>query len=314
MTAGRGTPHAVRELERLAFERDGVLSRAELSALGVHHKYVARQVDAQRWRTVGPKVVVLHRGPLTVRARRFVAVRNAGPYAALAAWTALEAWGLQRWERTAVHPVVPRGADPPGLPDGVGSIVVHESRRHQPDHVQLHNDLPVHSVVRAAIDCGAWSPTDRAACGLLAAVVQQRLTTGDRLLAGLDTVGQVRRLRLMRAAVADIGGGAQALSEMDFARLCRRYRLPEPARQAVRRDSRGRRRYLDVEWHLPGRRPLAVEVDGVGHMEVERWYDDLLRAAEVQASDGTSVVPLPALACRVEPDRVAALLRRLLAA
>ena len=65
-----------------------------------------------------------------------------------------------------------------------------------------------------------------------------------------------------------------------------------------------------MEWRLPSGRRLWVEIDGVGHMEVVQWYDDLLRAAEIQAA-GTDDAPvrLPAIACRVDPDRVDALLR-----
>jgi hypothetical protein len=45
-------------------------------------------------------------------------------------------------------------------------------------------------------------------------------------------------------------------------------------------------------------------------MEVTRWYDDLMRAAEIRAAGAEDApVRLPATACRVEPDRVEALLR-----
>ena len=98
-------------------------------------------------------------------------------------------------------------------------------------------------------------------------------------------------------------------------RFCRDWGLPVPVRQVVRRDSAGRRRYLDVEWRLPDGRRLALEIDGIGHMQVERWYDDLLRAAELMASGGTEgpLIRLPAIACRTEPERVAQILRVLLA-
>ncbi|MDX6231954.1 MAG: hypothetical protein QOH68_922 [Nocardioidaceae bacterium] len=197
----------------------------------------------------------------------------------------------------------------------VGPIVVHESRRHREGDIVLRNGLPMHSPERAAIDAAAWSTSSRAACGLLAAVVQQGLTTVTRLRAELDTVGRVNRLRVMWSALSDIEGGSHALSEIDFVRFCRERGLPVPVRQVVRRDSAGRRRYLDVEWRLPDGRRVALEIDGIGHMEVERWYDDLLRSAELMASGGTDgpLVRLPAIACRTEPERVARILRVLLA-
>lgn len=315
MTGRRDVLDVVPGLADLAIGQSHVCSRAQLAALGVDAKAVDCHVLNRRWRCLGPLVVVLHCGPLTPEARRWAVALNAGAGAALGAWTALHVWGLRRWERDAVHLVVPRGSRPARLPGVVGPVVVHESRRHRPEDVRFRNGLAVHSPERSAVDGGAWSPTSRAACGLLAAVVQQGLTTAHLISAELDTAGRIRRRRVMAAALADIAGGSHALSEIDFVRFCRERGLPEPVRQAVRRDSAGRRRYLDVEWRLPDGRRLVLEIDGIGHMEVERWYDDLLRAAELMAAGSTDgpLLRLPAIACRTEPDRVARILSVLLA-
>ena len=303
------------ELAVLADAQSAICSRAQLAELGVNTKAVDCHIRNLRWRPLGPLVIALHRGPLIEAARRWAVVLNAGPGVVLGAWTALHEWGLRGWERDPVHLVVRRGAHPAALPPAVGPVVVHESRRHIAQDVRDRKGLPLHSPERAAVDCGAWSRSSRAACGLLAAVVQQGLTTADRISTELQTVGRVNRLRVMGAALSDIAGGSQALSEIDFVRFCRAHGLPEPVRQVVRRDSSGRRRYLDVEWLLPDGRRLALEIDGVGHMEVERWYDDLLRAAELMVGGGTDgpLIRLPALAYRLEPDRVARILRVLLA-
>jgi very-short-patch-repair endonuclease len=134
------------------------------------------------------------------------------------------------------------------------------------------------------------------------------LSTPDRLLAHTETVGRVKYLATMRYALQDIGGGARAMSEIDVARLCRTAGLPEPRRQVRRRDPAGRWRYLDVHWEV-SKGSVVLEIDGVGHLEVERWYDDLLRAAEV-SGPGETVLRLPAAAARLEPQRVVAILRR----
>jgi hypothetical protein len=282
--------------------------------VGIDADRVDDHVNARRWIPLGPTVVVLHRGPLVLRARRFAALLHCGDRAALSAWSALDEWGLVGWQRDATHVIVSRGCAPPPLPVEFGTVQVHESRRHSPEDVAIHGGLSLHVPPRAAVDAGAWSTSPRSACGILAAVVQQGLTTPDRLTSTLDEVGKVARLRLMRATVADLAGGSQALSEIDFMRFCRRRGLPEPRQQRVRRDSRGRRRYLDVEWRLANGKRLWVEIDGIGHMEAARWYDDLLRAAEIQAAPdgGDAPVRLPAAACRADPDRVEAILRSLL--
>ena len=78
--------------------------------------------------------------------------------------------------------------------------------------------------------------------------MQQRKATPDVLNEALGRASRARHRRILLAAVTDIAGGSDALSEIDFVRLCRRYRLPAPAQQTVRRDSSGRRRYLDATW------------------------------------------------------------------
>ena len=73
-----------------------------------------------------------------------------------------------------------------------------------------------------------------------------------------------------------------------------RWGLPQPTRQAIRLDHRSRRRYLYVEWTLPGGARKALEIDGMGHLEPTRWYADLLRAADITATDETPILRLPA--------------------
>lgn len=293
-------------LTDLLRRQHGVVTRAQLSGLRVSRDHVAHHRRALRWRAVSPTVLVTHRGPLTRTARRWVAVLGAPARSVLGAWSALELQGLDGWHREPLHVVVPRGATPDRYP----WLVVHESRRLRDEDVDDVAGLPVHTVARAAVDAAAWQRSWRTAAGLMAAVVQQRLATTDELFAMLDIVGRVRHRRVMRLALADVVGGADSLAEIDFARLCRDAGLPEPHRQSVRKDARGRRRFLDVEWRLPGGRRFVVEIDGVGHMERDRWYDDLLRDAEIGADARTVRVRLPAMAARYEPERVVAVVRR----
>jgi len=298
-------------LRALAARQHGVCSRRQLAALGITDDHVASHVAARRWRTVSSRVVVLHRGPLGRRALCWVAVLGAGPApTALAAWTALELHGIERWQREPIHAVVPRGTRIARYP----WLVVHESRRHDTDDVARLGGLPVHRIERAAIDAAAWQPSWRTASGLMAAVVQQRLTTPDAVLGELERAGRIRHRRTMQLALLDVLGGAQSLEEIDFARLCRRAGLAEPSRQERRRDARGKVRFLDVEWRLRGGGRLIVEVDGVGHLEREQWYDDLLRDAELGSDARTLRIRIPAGAARHEPERVLAIVRRHLAA
>ena len=293
-------------LRALVRRQAGVVSRSQLAALGVTDGHIRSHIAARRWRTVSGTLVVTHLGPLTLEARHWPAVLGAPEDSVLGAHTALTVLGLSGWERDRVHLVVARGAKVAPQP----WLVVHESRRLRDADVRRIRGLPFHSVERAAVDAAAWQPSWRTAAGLMAAVVQQRLTTVEKMHAVLDDVGAVAHRKVMRAALADIAGGADSLAEIDLARLCRVAAIPEPTRQAVRLDARGRRRYLDAVWELGGGRRLVVEVDGVGHLERERWYDDLLRDAEIGADPTTVRIRIPAMAARHEPERVVAIIRR----
>ena len=88
----------------------------------------------------------------------------------------------------------------------------------------------------------------------------------------------------MRIALRDIAGGAQALSEIDMAALCRRHHLRPPDRQVVRRDASGRRRYLDCEWVLDDGTIVVLEIDGSHHLDVQHWEEDIKRERRVVIS------------------------------
>jgi len=280
----------------------GCLSRSQLRAYGVDADAERLRVGSGGWQRVGPCVVLLHGGPVGREARLWAAVLTT-PSAALGAWTALEVHGLRGWERDVVHLVADAGR---GRRRAPGTRLSTTTR---PAVVRLRRGLPVHDVPRAAVDAAGTCSTVRAAGGLVAAVVQQRLTTADRLRAELSGAGPVRHRAALRSVLEDVAGGAGSLAEVDLAVLCRRAGLSVPLRQAVREDATGRRRYLDAEWRRPDGRRVLLEVDGVGHLEEAQWYDDLLRAAEV-SEPGEVVLRLPARALRAEPARVVALLRR----
>jgi hypothetical protein len=296
------------ELARLARAQASAVTRGQLSRIGIDDDPVRFHLRGERWREVAPGVLVLHCGPLPLATLRWVALLAAGPCAALAAWTAIELQGVRGWSRPGVHIVVPRGRHVPALP----GVVVHESRRHGPADIAEYDGIPTHRLERAAVDAASWSGQVRTACGLMAAVVQQRLSQPERLRVAVDEAGRIRFRKQLFWALVDIEGGAEALSEIDIARLCRDAGLPEPVRQRVRLDVHGRRRYLDAEWDLPDGGVLILEIDGIGHMDPTRWYDDLMREAELVIDRPHRVIRLPATAARLERARVQAVLARAL--
>ena len=156
-------------------------------------------------------------------------VLDAGPAAALASHTALELAGFKPFadEADQIHLLIGRGMKVTPCP----AVVVHESRRVDAIQHVTRAGLPCTSIERSAIDAAAWQPWPRFACAMVAAVVQQRLSTAQRLEAALARVGRVRHKAYLRAALRDIAGGAEALSELDLVGLCRRFHLQRPAQQ-----------------------------------------------------------------------------------
>jgi hypothetical protein len=100
---------------------------------------------------------------------------------------------------------------------------------------------------------------------------------------------------------ASVAGGAEALSELELTALLRRYGIPEPDRQASRRDQRGRRRWLDAVWEAA---KVIVEVDGFWHTDAATWWADMSRDNDFTVT-GYRVLRFPAFAIRTDPDRVA---------
>jgi hypothetical protein len=189
-------------------------------------------------------------------------------------------------------------------------VRLHESRRLRPDDVIQRRELPCTKVERSAIDAGAWQPFPRFACLMLAAVVQQGLTSASRLTEALCDVGAVRHKAYMRLALSDIGQGAQSLGELDLAAVCRKFDLVPPDRQQIRRDSRGRPRYLDAEWRLPSGEIVVLEIDGSHHLDVGNWQADMKRERSIVTSRRW-VLRATTFEIRLEPASVVADLRAL---
>ena len=146
---------------------------------------------------------------------------------------------------------------------------------------------------------------DNEAITVVAAACQQRRVTPAQLSEVLAVLPRVRRRSLIRCTLDDVAGGAEALSEIDFVRLCRRFRLPAPDLQQRRRDATGRIRYLDAYWR---QWKVHVEVDGGHHMDVRHWVADMRRQNDIWIS-GDRLLRFPAHHIRSQPTEVATQLR-----
>jgi hypothetical protein len=286
----------------LAAEQAGILARRQLIGLGYPSHYVDDHVAARRWQPVSGVVVSTTTGELSREQLMWAGVLHAGPGSAVGGLTALERRGLRNWHRDEVCILLAKSHNLEPLA-GVRFV---ETRR--PVGLLATGSPPTWRVEPAALLFAAYVRSSRTALGLLAAVVQQRLSTADRLMAELPRMHPLRRSRLFRATLETVADGSHSVYELDLIRMCRNEALPLPDRQSRRRDASGRLRYSDAEWRLPDGRVVVLEVDGGFHMEVEHWEEDIVRERDL-VTTGAIVLRCTGREIRDESPRIAASLR-----
>jgi hypothetical protein len=300
------SPGLSAQLGSLAEVQDGVARRAQLDRCGLTRSALDNMLNSGRWKARGQVVIVMHNGILTRQQMLWAAVLNAGDLVELAARTAATAFGLSGWDADCVEILVVKGTC---VPPGLGlDVKVHESRRFSSADLHPGRAIPTVRCERALIDAAVWSFSRRTACGVLAAGVQQRLTTAQRLIAELSLAGAVRHRRVLMAALVDIDGGAQSMSEIDFLRFCRRHGIPRPEMQRVRRDSAGRRRYLDATFTRRDGKKVRVEIDGALHLVVATYWSDMSRGNDLVIGNET-VLRFPSFVIHANDVRAVAQLR-----
>ncbi|MEV2236628.1 DUF559 domain-containing protein [Micromonospora sp. NPDC049891] len=290
----------------MLFHQEQVLSldqaRQHLSPKAIRHR-----VTSGRWRQVHRAVYVTHNGPLTPTQLPWIAVLSAGPAAMLGGLSAARAWGLRRHDDGFVHLLIPAGHRPRAMPPGVQ---VHRTTILADEDV-LHVGQPRRTMpARSIVDAAQWAADDHEAGAIIAAGFQQRLVGGDDVQRVLDRLPRARRRSLIRRTAVDAAGGAHSLPELEFLALVRRAGLPEPTRQAVRRDAAGRRRYLDALFEEWG---VLVEIDGGQHLHPATAWADMRRQNDLWQR-GDRVLRFPAWAIRHAPTQVITQLRTALTA
>ncbi len=268
----------------------GVLSRALLRDLGIDRHMVAREIDADRWRSHGHQTIAMHTQRLGSVALAWRAVWEVGQcIAVIDGVSALHRAGMTGYEESVIHVSVPISARVGAVP----GVKVHRVRRLDREVVSagVPRVRPHITTLRAAY----WARTDRQAALLIALAAQQRIVSNLQLTEAARVVPGWRRRALVKCLVTDVTDGAQSLGELDFIAFCRRHRLPPPEHQVVRRGPRGRI-YLDASW--PSFR-VTVEIDGAQHRVALAVVSDNLRQNHVTLS-GSVVLRISVIGLRLE--------------
>lgn len=293
--------------KRRALSQGGLLTRVQLAEHGIDRWAVRHRIDTGRRVEHTPTVIGTTTGKLSREQLMWLGVLHGGPDALVGDLSAAEVAGLRNWHRDDVTILVPHSADVGG---GHPGIVFARTRRSLADLKRPGKGLPACRIEPAVLRFASAQRSTRTAEGVLAATIQQRLTSPDQLLEWVDRMRPLRGADRFRRVLKEIAGGAQSVAEIDVRRLCKKFGLALPVRQVRRRDSSGRLRFTDCEWLLADGRILVLEVDGAFHMDVENWEDDLARQRAL-TSPNRLVVRCTARELRDEPDRVARDLRLL---
>ena len=276
-----------------AAETDGVISRWNLSAIGVSHDDIRHEVDGRRWQVLGDQTVVPHTGTVSLEGLRWSAVWETGRgIAALDGVTALQAAGLKHYTDEAIHVSVVHRCSVKKVP----GVKLHKVIRRLPDEL-VGAGIPRTRPAVAALRAAYWAVSDRQAALILLMTVQQRLATPEQLQSWSKRLRGRKRRKFIKDVVGYITGGVQSLGELDFAKLCRVRGLPEPTRQAVVNGEHGRM-YLDVRWDGHA---LVVEIDGVQHREGLQVSADNLGRNEVTLRED-KVLRIDVIGLRLQED------------
>lgn len=280
----------------------GVVTRAQLRALGLSRPAVETMLRRRELVPVHPGVYVDHTGAPSPLQRRWAAVLYAGP--------------------AALH-LSHAAPDPPDAgPVDVaidwtrrvatrGGVRVHRVRDLE-DHVRWNLSPPRVRIELATIIRAEKAATDADAIAVMTAAVGSRLTTADRLRSVMDARRRVRRRALLAALLDDLAAGTHSLLEHGFlTRVVRPHRIPEPSRRQSERTGGSGTEYRDVEYADQGRH---FELDGrAGHDDPRSRDRDADRDLDDEA-DGLTTVRLRwrqvfGSPCRTA-ERVARILQR----
>ena len=222
------------ELDWLLYEQERVLTRRQALA-HITEDRLRHLVGSGQWQRTRAGLYVAHNGPLGRGQQLWAAVLDCGDGAVLAGITAACEGGLRRDPGRPIHVLVPAAS----RPNQPGRAVV-PATASMPTVVPHRTSwLPASDIVdvarpqrttmaRSLVDAAQWAAGEDEARAFVAAGCQQRRTTPDEILAVVRRMPRARRRGIVLETIGYTSRGAEAISEISFLALCRRYGLPAP--------------------------------------------------------------------------------------
>lgn len=281
------------ELIKLSANQVQCLTLGQLREHGFRSESVSQRVASGLWLRLTPRVVLIGPGP----ALRSHLIASAGLHFGDLVVTGRAALELLGVEDKRVGPI-----DLVGPNVGLRVPAGHNWRLLRtggpiPRHPRLpylaHPALAtLHAVGRAV--------SDRQALAVVSMAANRGIVDPNSLPGFAAELPSSRFTTVIKHRVRLLIPGTESVQEWDFSRELRRRGLPEPVRQVPRRDSAGRRIYVDMEFEVDGRR-IVVEVDGAQHFTAEHRLADQFRDNSL-ALQGVTVLRFSTLQLRLDPE------------
>lgn len=239
-------------LARIAAKQHGVVSRRQLRAVGLDDAAIGRRVARGYLHRVHAGVYAFGTPQLTQHARWMAAVMACGRGTVLSYLDAAVLLGFHGRPGPCIHVTVKSQRRIDGL-------ILHRTRRLDPDEITQRDGIPVTTVARTLVDLTDQLNEDR----LLRAMREaeyQRLLDLNTLNAAVERAHGRRNLTALKHAIALHRPGQIIRGELEhrFAELCQAGGLKEPETN-VPMTVNGRTYVVDCLWR---EEHIAVELDG----------------------------------------------------
>jgi very-short-patch-repair endonuclease len=266
------------QIAHLAAAQWGIVSVAQLHAIGIGHNAIRHRILAGRLHRVHRAVYAVGHPCVRREGRALAAVLACGAGAALSHRSAAAWWGLLTWTDSPVEVTSPHGRH------AIAGVRRHQARSLATGDTTADRHMPITSIARTLLDLAATVPEAR----LERAVAQaERLRLYDHATIAdvlARAAGHRGRAALARATAREPAWTRNGL-EARFLALARRARLPPPKVNDVLGVPDHPR--MEVDFHWPTRR-LVVETDGwETHRTRSAFEDDRRRDAALVAAGYT---------------------------
>jgi hypothetical protein len=251
---------AERALADLAGRQWGVVSRAQLTAMGLGRGAIDARLGAGRLRRVHRGVYAVGGAALPREGRNLAAVLACGEGAVLSHVSAALHWGLLSYEPAQPHVTAPASTR------GAPGIRLHRTRSLDARDTTTHRGIPITTLARTFLDLAASSPRNHLDHAIGQAMRNQ-IYDHRAITDVLNRHHGRRGTKALRQATVD-PAFTRGDIERRFRRLCRRAGLPQPLSNVAVADADHHPHEVDFYFPAYG---LIVETDG--------WRDHGTRVA-----------------------------------